>query len=74
MCWRANVVGDNRHLLAGNCGDKRRAQGNFGFAETDIAANQLIHRFAACQIIHHGFNGRKLVFGFLKGEAGAKFP
>ena len=64
---------DNRHLPAGNCGNKRRTQGNLRFAETDIATNQPVHRLAACQIIHHSFNGRKLIFGFLKGETGAKF-
>ena len=37
--------GDNqRNLRAGRCHRKGRSQGNLGFAETDIAAHQSVHR------------------------------
>ena len=48
---------------------KRGAQGDFGFAETDIAAHKAVHRLRLCQIFNHGGDGGGLVFGFLVAEA-----
>ena len=38
--------GDDRHLLPGHGGDEGGAQGDLGLAETDIAADQAVHRAA----------------------------
>jgi len=50
------------------------AHGHFGFAETDIAAHQPVHRFGAGHIGQHGFNGLLLVGGFLERKAGSETP
>ena len=43
--------GDNqRNLRAGRCHRKGRSQGNLGFAETDIAAHQSVHRNGMKQV------------------------
>ena len=64
--------GNHRHLLTRHGGNKGSTQGDFGFAETDIAANQPVHWPAARQIIHYRRNGIKLVVGFLVRKAAAK--
>ena len=64
---------DDGHLIARHDRDKGRAQGDFGFAKADIAADQPVHRTAAGEIILHRLDGAHLILGFLIGKAGAKF-
>jgi len=58
----------HRHLLAAGHGDECRAQGDLGLAETDIAADQAVHRFAGFHVLHHGVDGGQLIGGFLEAE------
>ena len=44
---------NNRHLNAGHGRDKCGAQSDFGFAETNIAANKAVTGFARSQIINN---------------------
>ena len=59
-------------MFAAHHGDKSGAQGNFGFAETDIAAHQSVHRFALGKVFQHRADGGGLVFGFFVAEAVGK--
>jgi hypothetical protein len=63
---------DNGHLLAAHRHHEGGAQGDLGLAETDVAADQAIHRLARAQVAQHVGDGRQLVVGFLVGEAGAE--
>ena len=63
---------EHSHLFAAHYGDKGGAQGNFGFAEADIAAHQSIHRFALGEVFQHRADGGGLVFGFFVAEAVGK--
>ena len=56
--------GEYGNLFATHHRHKRGAQGDFGFAEADIAAHEAVHRFRLCQIFNHCGNGGGLVFGF----------
>ena len=64
---------DHCHLDAGHGGDERGAQGDFGFAEADVAADKAVHRFAAGEVFEDVGDGAGLVLGFGEGEARAKF-
>ncbi len=64
--------GEYGDLFAAHHRHKRGAQGNFGFAEADIAAHKAIHRLRLRQIFNHGGDGGGLVFGFLVAEAVSK--
>ena len=61
-----------RHLLAGQGRHEGRAQRHLGLAETDIAADQPVHRPAAAHVLEHGLDRRQLVLGLLVGEAGGE--
>jgi hypothetical protein len=63
---------DHRDLHARQRGDKGRAHRHLGLAEAHVADDQPVHRAALFQIGHHIGDGRKLVVGFLIGEAGGK--
>ena len=66
--------GRNHHgnLRAGHRHHKGGAQSDFGLAETNITANQPIHRPAGGKVFQHIGNGAGLIFGLRKGEAGTK--
>ena len=49
--------------------DEGGAQGDLGFAEADIAADEAIHRLARSQILDHVADRAVLIFRFLIGEA-----
>ena len=59
-------------LFAAHHRHKRGAQRDFGFAETDIATHEAVHRLRLRQIFNHGGDGGGLVFGFLVAEAVGK--
>ena len=61
------------HLFPRHRHHKGRAQGHFGFAESDIAADKAIHRPAVAEIGHHIGNGFFLILRLLIGETGAEF-
>ncbi len=60
---------DNCDLLAVHCGDERCAQGDLRLAETDIAANEAVHRAAAFQITQNIGDCRFLIVSFFPWEA-----
>ena len=62
----------HRHLLAVECCGKGRAQRDFGLAETDVAADQAVHRPAAFEVFQRGVDGAELVLGFLIRKARAE--
>ena len=64
--------GEYGDLFAAHHRHKRGAQGDFGFAETDITAHKAVHRLRLCQILNHGGDGSGLVFGFFVAEAVGK--
>ena len=49
-------------------GNEGRAQGDFGLAEADIAADQAVHRARRNHVLDHGMDGGALVGGFLEAE------
>lgn len=49
--------GEYGDLFAAHHRHKRGAQGDFGFAETDIAAHKSVHRLRLRQIFNHGGDG-----------------
>src|SRR6476620_2691774 len=55
----------HRNLFATDCRDEGRPQRHFGLPETDIAADQPVHRTAGAQIPDGRVNGHELVVGFL---------
>ena len=59
----------DRDLLAVGGGDKCRAQCHLGLAETDIAADQPIHRAARNQVLGDRMDGGKLVGCFVETES-----
>ncbi len=61
-----------RHLLAAGDGDEGGAQGDLGLAETDVAADQAVHRARADHVLDHGVDGSVLVGGFLEAEVVGK--
>ena len=62
----------DRHLLLALYRDKGRAQGNFGFAKTHIAADDTVHRLAGFHIFQHGVYGCLLIRCFLVLKSGAE--
>ena len=62
----------HRHLLAVDGSGKGGAQRDFRFAETDVAADQPVHRAAGAEVLHGGVDRGELVVGLLIGEAGAE--
>ena len=56
---------DHRDLLAVHRRDEGGAQRDFGLAETDIAADEAIHRLAAFEVRQDIGNGAVLIVGFL---------
>ena len=60
---------DHRDLLSVHRRDESGAQRDLGLAETDIAADQPVHRLAAFQIAQHIGNRAFLVVGLLVLEA-----
>ena len=64
---------DHRHLLAFDRSSEGRAQGNLGLAETDVAADEAVHRPAGSHVVQNCVDRGLLVVGFLIGKAGAKF-
>ena len=64
---------DDGDLFARHGGNESGAQADFGFTETDIAANQTVHRATAGQIVNHRFDGVDLVFGFFIWKARGEF-
>ena len=57
------------HLAAGTDGQERGAHGDFGLAETDIAADDAIHRPRCGHVGDHRLDGSVLVRGLLEREA-----
>src|SRR5581483_7647634 len=64
---------DDGNLLPRHCRDKGRAQCDFCLAETDVAANQTIHRAAGGEIFEHSGNCSVLILGFVVGKARTEF-
>ena len=60
---------DQRHLVTRHRGDEGGAKRDLGLAETDIAADQPVHRLAALQILQHLADRAVLVVGLLIGKA-----
>ena len=60
--------GEYGDLFAAHHRHKRGAQGDLGFAETDIAAHEAVHRLRLRQIFNHSGDGCGLVFGFFIAE------
>ena len=60
--------GQHGHLPPAGDGNKGSPQRHLGFAKTDIAADQPVHRARADHVLNHGMNGGALVGGFLKAE------
>ena len=57
------------HLLAIHDGQKRGPQCHFGFSESDIAADQPIHRLARDHILGDGMDCGKLIGSLLESES-----
>ena len=54
-CSASSVVGhEHRDLLAVADRDEGGAQGDFGLAEADVAADQAVHRLARAHVVDHG--------------------
>ena len=64
---------DHRDLHAVDRGGESRAQGHFGLAEADVAADQPVHRLARGHVGQRRLDGAELVLGLVIGEAGAEF-
>ena len=60
-------------LLAGEDSFKDGAEGDFGFAETDIATDEAVHGAGLFHFAFGGFNRAELVGGFFVGEGCFKF-
>ena len=59
---------ENRHLLAVADGLERRADGDLGFAESDIAAHQAVHGVLGLHVFFGVLDGAPLIGRFLIGE------
>ena len=64
---------DDRDLSTGHGCNEGGAECHLGLAETHVAADQAIHRFAGGQIFQHVGDRARLILGFGEGEAGAEF-
>ena len=60
---------EDRHLLAVGDRDERGAQRHFGLAESDVAADEPVHRLAGGQVADDGVDRRLLVRRLLEAEA-----
>ena len=63
---------ENRHLLPVERGPKRRPHRHLGLAESRVAADQAIHRFAAVHVDMDLLDGLRLVRRLLVLEGGTK--
>ena len=61
------------NLLAAHHGFERGANGDFGLAKTDVAANQTVHRLGAFHVGFRFADGAKLVRRFLENERALEF-
>ena len=59
-------------MLAGLHGDEGGTHGDFGFAETDVTADDAIHRLLGTKISHHLADGIGLIGGFFEGKGVGK--
>jgi hypothetical protein len=64
---------DDHGLLAVDRGGERGAQRDLGLAETDVAADEPVHRPSGGQIVERRLNRALLVRRLLVGKAGAEF-
>ena len=64
---------DDHGLLAVDRGGEGGAQRNLGLAETDVAADQPVHRPAGGEIVERRLDRALLVRRLLIGKAGAEF-
>ncbi len=64
---------NQRRLGTGHCHGKGGSERHFGFAETDVAANQPVHRNPRRQISENVADRIQLIFGFVIGKTGTKF-
>ena len=64
---------DDHGLLAVDRGGEGGAQRDLGLAETDIAADQPVHRPAGGEIVERRLDGALLIRRLLIGKAGAEF-
>ena len=64
---------DHGDLLAFDRSSEGRAQGHLGLAETDIAADEAVHRPAGRHVVQNRVDRGLLVAGFLIGKARAEF-
>src|SRR5471030_2421750 len=62
----------NRHLATAVHGDERSTHRYFGLAETDVAADQSVHRFGREHVGAYGVDGGLLIRGFFERETGAE--
>jgi hypothetical protein len=60
---------DHRDLLSGHRRDEGGAQRDLGLAETDVAADEAVHRLAFGEVLQHVLDRPVLVVGLLPGEA-----
>ena len=58
-----------RDLQSVHCRDERGTNGDFGLAETDVAADEAVHGLARRQIGKHGVDARRLIFRLFVREA-----
>ena len=60
-------------LFAGEDGFEDGSDGDFGFTESDVAANESIHGSGGFHVCFGGFDGGELVGGFFEREGRFKF-
>ena len=65
---------EHGHLFAGHHGFKSRAHGHFGFAVTDVAAKQTVHRLGPFHIAFDLGDASELILRFDMGKIILKFP
>ena len=59
-------------LTAVHHGDERRPHGDFGLAETDVAADQPVHRLLRTHILENRVDGGLLIGCLLEGKSGGE--
>ena len=60
------------NLFAARDGAKSSAQRDFGFAKTDVAADQTIHRSTRFHVVEHGDDGGGLIGRFFEAKTVGK--
>lgn len=70
-CQQCRRYDDLNNLFPGHCARKGGTKRHFRLPETDIAADQAIHRSAAGGILEYGIDGELLVFGLVVGNRAA---